>query len=651
MFFISYPAHGKIGEVTRQKIFIKLKALFLKLPPKVWIIGGVLFLAVLYSIVFFIPKNVQFSYAQSTCIGHFALAPDLQQGKAAKFDVKFENVIRLGSVGLFSTQLCLEPNQAPVAGASAVQFSPWGGWVFRKNIAVQVPDAPQARTSDLIGKTISATQPLKLSLSSPDVIHAYAIKVGDKTGPCTQNSDGLTCDVKPLALNHGAEYVAALYRSYKGSDNSKIIEGKLATLQPLLPVNSSITNDQTVYDKPTTAQFTFDQTIKKNEVRLVKVNGEATEPIEIKTTTKDAVLTVTFPELARESTYRFELADVVGVSGSSLATPIAVNFKTSGGPKVAGVSIGTSGVSRTAKVVVTFDQPIDASVDIKKFARVEGVAASVSKQSDTQVAFALNGGDCAAFTLVVDKGIKSASNGLESKEAWRYSSRMTCGTSWVIGTSVQGRAITAYSFGSGAKVLLFTAGIHGSEPSSTTTMQAWVVYLRSNGYKIPADKRIVVVPNTNPDGIARGMRYNANNVNLGRNFPTANWSASIDTSSGTLPQGGGTSPGSEPEAAALIRLTRQLRPRLEVSYHAQGSLVGANKYGDSVAIGNIYAGTVRYGTMYYNAEDVMGYAMTGEYEDWMGEEMGIPAILIELPRQSGNYFNSQLPALLKLLAL
>jgi hypothetical protein len=134
-------------------------------------------------------------------------------------------------------------------------------------------------------------------------------------------------------------------------------------------------------------------------------------------------------------------------------------------------------------------------------------------------------------------------------------------------------------------------------------------------------------------------------------FPTANWSASIETTSGTLPTGGGTSPGSEPEAAALITLVRQLKPRLSISYHAQGRLVGANKFADSVSIGDIYSSTVGYKTMYYNAEAVMGYAMTGELEDWMGEEMNIPAILIELPAASGNYLNAQLPAIKKMFAI
>ena len=160
----------------------------------------------------------------------------------------------------------------------------------------------------------------------------------------------------------------------------------------------------------------------------------------------------------------------------------------------------------------------------------------------------------------------------------------------------------------------------------------------------------MVVPAVNPDGIAAGTRNNAHNVNLARNFPSANWKADIETASGVLPGGGGVSPGSEPEAAALIALTRTLRPRLEVSFHAQGSLVGANKYADSVPIGEGYAKMVGYKTMFYNAEAVMGYSITGEYEEWMGEEMNIPALLIELPTLSGNYFSAQRSALLTAVA-
>lgn len=95
---------------------------------------------------------------------------------------------------------------------------------------------------------------------------------------------------------------------------------------------------------------------------------------------------------------------------------------------------------------------------------------------------------------------------------------------------------------------------------------------------------------------------------------------------------------SEPETKALANLTTSLRPRLSVSFHAQGSLVGANQYGDSVSIGNTYATSFGYSSMIGIAEETMGYSITGEYEEWAGEQYSTPAILIELPTAYGSYF-------------
>ena len=637
--------------MERNIFLTKTKTLFAKLPLKVWIIGGALFTVVLsYSLIFFVPKSVEFSYAEKSCINQLVLAPDLQKFTSDDFTATFEDGLRVGDVRLTSTKVCLQPKTTPSEGTVTAGLAPYGGWIAHKTFTITVPEAPLARASDVIGQTISTAKPLKIQLTSADVVHQYKLEIAEKATSCVQVAAELSCDVAPLNLDHGVAYTASLYQSYK-EVTKKIVEGRLETLQPLGLTGSSITDGQTIYDKPTTITLTFDRAVTDGKASLLKTVGDTTEPITVTTEPEGAALKVQLPELTREASYQLTLTDAVGDNGSSLAAPIALGFKTSGGPKVASVSVGTHGVDRSAKIIVTFDQPIDGSVDIAKVARIEGVGGSVKKQSDTQLVFAIEGGDCSAFSLVVDKGVKSGSNGEVSKDAWKFSSRTICGSSWVIGKSVQGRSIVAYSFGTGAKVLLFTAGIHGSEPSSTSTMQAWVQHLQAYGDIVPSGTRVVVVPNTNPDGIAKGSRNNANNVNLGRNFPTANWSASIETASGTLANGGGTSAGSEPEAAALIALTRQLRPRLEVSFHAQGSLVGANKFADSVAIGNIYSSTVGYRTMYYNAEDVMGYAMTGEYEDWMGEEMNIPAILIELPSTSGNYLSSQLAALKKMLAL
>jgi len=628
----------------------KTRARVAQVPTKVWLIGGGIAVVVLYSLIFFIPNGVQFSYANQTCARQFVMAPGLQKANSDDFTVEFKDEVRIGSVAIASGAICVTPKDSPDSGTYAASISPFGGPLASKQVRITVPEAPSAKTSDFIGAAISTAKPLKIALTSPDIIHAYTLEVAEKKAPCKQSDSKLSCDIASLGLDHGAKYTAVLHKSFK-NDDKKVAEGTLETLQPLLLTEASIADGHVFYDKPTSVAFAFDQAITDAEVSLEKVTGDTTETLPVKAKVEGAGMVASFDELPREATYRLTVKQASGENGSSLAGPSVYTFQTSGGPKVSSVSVGSGGVARNATIIVTFDQPVDASVDVAKVARIEGAAGSVRKQSDTQFAFALQAGDCTAFSLVIDKGIKSGSNGELAKEGWKFGSRTACGYSWSIGTSVKGRPIIAHSFGGGATTILFTGAIHGSEPSSNTTMQAWVQYLQANGHIVPADKRVVIVPNMNPDGIAAGSRNNSRNVNLGRNFATANWQASIQTANGTLPTGGGTAPGSEPESAALIALTRQLRPRLAVSFHAQGSLVGANKFSDSVRIGNIYASTVGYRTMYDNAEAVMGYPMTGEYEDWVGETMGIPAILIELPTLSGNYITSQLPALKKLLAI
>lgn len=627
-----------------QSFFTKTKNRLSNISRNGWVIGGGIFLiaAIIFTVVL-IPKTIQFSYAGASCARHFTIAPSLQSFNSSEFTVQFKDTIAVSGVVLASTKLCVEPTAAPKEGSYVANLG-------LKQFAITVPKGPTARTSDLVGKTISIARPLTIQLTSADVVHRYNLKVADKQADCKQAETTLSCDVAPLGLQHATSYTAALHQTYKDSDK-KILEGKIETLQPLLVKEASVGDGQTIYDKPTSITIMFDQPVASGDVSLVKVAGETTQKVAVTKELHGTSVTVQFAELEREVSYRLEVSQAVAENGSSLAEPLIRNFKTAGGPQVSAVSIGEHSVGRSATATVTFDQPIDPSIDIAKFARLEGVAGSVQRKSDTQLAFTLQGGDCTAFSLVIDKGLKSGSSGAEAKEGWRFGSRTVCGSAWSIGTSVQGRSIMAYSFGSGASTILFTGGIHGSEPSGATTMQAWVQYLQAYGNIVPADKRIVIVPNTNPDGIAAGTRNNSRGVNIDRNFPASNWQSSIETASGTLPNGGGTSPGSEPETAALITLTRQLRPRLAISFHAQGRLVGANKVGDSVAVGNIYAGIVGYATMFNNPEAVMGYAITGEYEDWMGEEMGIAAILIELPTPSGNYLSSQLAALKRMLTI
>jgi hypothetical protein len=69
----------------------------------------------------------------------------------------------------------------------------------------------------------------------------------------------------------------------------------------------------------------------------------------------------------------------------------------------------------------------------------------------------------------------------------------------------------------------------------------------------------MVVPCWNPDGLQAGTRYNANGVDLNRNFPTG-WNPHSDE-----PPGPG--PLSEPESQALHSLILEIQPRKIVSLH------------------------------------------------------------------------------------
>ncbi|MBC7565018.1 DUF2817 domain-containing protein [Candidatus Saccharibacteria bacterium] len=626
---------------------------FKSIPLRIRIVVGSVLLFMLYTATFLIPTNIQLSYANTqTCANWLMIAPDLQKQRAGKdeFLVYPSSVVKVFNVALFSNKVCVTPSVTPKEGRTKVSVAPFGLPLFSKSFGINTPGNPVADVGALKGTAISVVKPLLIPLSQKDMIHTYSLRQDEKTASCRLVERAIACDISTLTLQPSSPYELSLERGFQKEKSQKIERLSIRTLDAVQLVDASVKSEATLYDKPTDFRFVFDRELESAEGAITQTDAttiDARFDVEGKT-----VIVTPKKPLPRNTTYTLTLRQVTGKDGASLAASIPTKFVVSGGPKVSGISVGPTLVAQNARIIVTFDQALKPDVDMAKFVRITGVVGSVSRASDNSIAVTITTAtQCAAFNISIDEGVPSGSNDEVSADPWKFDGRIICGSSSVIGYSVRGRAIVAYTFGSGGSTTLFTGGMHGSEPSGMSTMQAWVSYLQANGYKVPADKTVVIVPNTNPDGIAVGSRNNINNVNIDRNFPASNWRPDIDTASGLLPTGGGTSAGSEPETKALIALTTQLRPRLEVSFHAQGSLVGANQYGDSIAIGTAYARTVGYGTMIGNAEEVMGYSITGEYEDWMGQALNIPAILIELPSSSGNYINSQLNALLNLLTV
>ena len=216
----------------------------------------------------------------------------------------------------------------------------------------------------------------------------------------------------------------------------------------------------------------------------------------------------------------------------------------------------------------------------------------------------------------------------------------------VIGTSVEGRKIETFSYGTGDIQLLFVGGIHGGyEWNSVLLAYELMDYLEANPAVVPDGMRVTVIPSLNPDGVyavtgvegrftqgdiaaetAHG-RFNANDVDLNRNFdckwqPESTWRSQ--------PVSAGTAVFSEPEARALRFFVTTEHPDAVVFWHSQANAVYASECEEGVLprtleLMNTYAQAAGYRSV--PAFDA--YPVTGDAEGWLAS-IGIPAITVEL---------------------
>lgn len=182
----------------------------------------------------------------------------------------------------------------------------------------------------------------------------------------------------------------------------------------------------------------------------------------------------------------------------------------------------------------------------------------------------------------------------------------------VIGTSVKGTPIRAYTFGHGGDVTFLLGGFHGDEPSGTALLERFRGELERRP-ELTEGRTVIVVPVVNPDGLSRGTRANAHGVDLNRNFPTRNWKRST----------GGPRPASEPETQALLHLLTELRPARIVTVHAAAAEVNFDGPAEGLARAMSTACSLP-------ASDDIGYPTPGSFGTYVGKERGIPTITLEL---------------------
>jgi protein MpaA len=183
----------------------------------------------------------------------------------------------------------------------------------------------------------------------------------------------------------------------------------------------------------------------------------------------------------------------------------------------------------------------------------------------------------------------------------------------VIGHSVQGRPIVAWSFGpsSASRKILVVGCIHGNECAGLAIVSA----LRHT--REPKGVQLWLVPEMNPDGTAAHIRQNAHGVDLNRNFPYR-WHPISDPTYYS-----GRSAVSEPETRAAMRLVRRLRPAVTITYHQHMDLV--DMAGGDRGVARRYARIA-------GLEPTCLTFLSGEETAWSNHTLpGTTSFVVELP--------------------
>ena len=602
------------------------------LPKEITISVGVLGVSVImYGLFFGIEKSVAFSYTGSTCVPQMTLLPSLHRlSGESDYVARVSDKVSVGGVTLAAFSLCFTPKEAPRPGGAKVSIAPWGGWLARKTFNIRVGQPITAHV-DKLTKPVPVSRPLTIELSGTDRVFSYKLKIGNKQTSCNPLEAQLSCDIKELDIVQGQSYSAELERYFNGKKVGNIAKKKLAILSATHVIATSIKMGETVYMKPKTIEVAFDKKIIKATSVLYRIEGDKRTKVTTTIKVADMAAEVTLAdELPRSADYELVTSGVVANDGSSLEEVYRLPFETSGGPKVTGVNIGTISVPIGATAVVSFDQPLLEKQDISKFVSVSGGATLIGKQGNQLLISLRNVPKCGDFGIKLTNDLQSNYE-IAGNSAWNFAGRTICHTIGTIGYSHHGRSINAYYFGNGPRTVLYTGAIHGNEYGTKGLMERWIRELETNARKIPNDKQIVIVPSINPDGIAAGTRTNARNIDLNRNFATSDWRTDItDINNRPFPGGGGPSPMSEPETAAIASLAQRLRPQLVLSYHSIGGVVAANQAGSSIGFAGTYAGLSGYRNATGQTGSTFEYAVSGTADDWYAEKLGVASLLVEL---------------------
>jgi len=184
-----------------------------------------------------------------------------------------------------------------------------------------------------------------------------------------------------------------------------------------------------------------------------------------------------------------------------------------------------------------------------------------------------------------------------------------------IGNSVLGKSIACFKLGRGLNKVLFVFGIHGNETGAVKLAHYFLNWINKNDEYFK-NISLFVIPCLNPDGYNLAQespnyfhggkigRFNANNVDLNRNFDTPIFCKESIWSSGKNYKEKnkvycGEFGNSEPETKAITKFIKDNQIKIMLSFHNAGADVMSSEDKVSKKLAMIYSQK----TGFHNMED------------------------------------------------
>ncbi|MCE5184749.1 MAG: DUF2817 domain-containing protein [Planctomycetaceae bacterium] len=192
-----------------------------------------------------------------------------------------------------------------------------------------------------------------------------------------------------------------------------------------------------------------------------------------------------------------------------------------------------------------------------------------------------------------------------------------------LGYSVLGKPIELYTVGYGPEKVLVLAAIHGNEIAGISLAKRLVDRLKILDH-LHSQYTVMVLPIVNPDGVAVGSRFNANGIDLNRNFPAANRINSMSFGLQSL---------TEPESQILHDLIVAQEPDRIISIHQPLNCLDYDGPGEGIV--NVMA---TYCPLPVNK---LG-SRSGSLGSFCGVENNIPIVTMELTEADSNLSAAEL---------